>query len=435
MKSRDQTFQPALNPTLAQHTFEEDRVKMALTAFGLGDKKWELLDAHDQEFGSRRLTFAGFRRRFPTFPVVLDARHVGGLGEEVERRDLFRRPDRVFMTDLYLEAYAKFAGEAGGRPIGLVLPFGGLRGGVVLHDGHFRGGSDWYTYGLADGPPHRVVEPFARLLSYLAGGGWSPGSKVSVALPVAQPRPPLAAAVRPWMVRRLGTGPAIVVLGWLYAVLTSDSPADRVWVRRDHGGERYLHALQEEVASETGLTRDQVKRALVGSRGRGWSPRTGATARLHSWSFHRRRREAGPPSWPRSQFRRVVRGAEGGSSRHLRRRGTGAAPARSGAARSARPSRPLGGWQRVRPAARTCRRTASGRSATTAWPEFSSSSSTSTSVKSRRHASHMPSICTSSPAASSGSAVFCPRHAGCRTSLRSPLPASRSTSAPRTAAR
>ncbi len=263
MKSRDQTFQSSLNPTLAQDRFEEERVKMALHAFGLSEKKWELLDAHEQEFGSRRLTFAGFRRHFPTFPVVLDARHVGGLGEEVERRDLFRRPAKVFMTDLYLEAYAKLADEAGDRPVGLVLPFGGLRGGVVLHDGAFRSGSDWYTYGLADGPPHRVAaEPFARLLSYLAGGGWSPGSKVPVALPVAQSRPELAAAVKPWMVRRLGTGPAIVVLGWLYAVLASDSPADRVWVRRAEGGGRYVAASQEEIASNTELSDDQVKRGL-----------------------------------------------------------------------------------------------------------------------------------------------------------------------------
>lgn len=263
MKSRDQTFQSALNPTLAQHAFEEERVKMALDAFGLSEKKWELLDAHERELGARRLTFNGFRRHFPTFPIVLDARHVGGISKEVERRDLFRRPDRVFMTDLYLEAHAKLADEAGDRPVGLVLPFGRLRGGVVLHNGAFRGGSDWYTYGLTDGPPHRVaVESFARLLTYLSGGCWSPIPKVPVVLPVAQPRPELAAAVQPWMVRRLGTGPAIVVLGWLYAVLASDSPADRTWVCRAHGGEPYVHASQGEVASSTGLSGDQVKRAL-----------------------------------------------------------------------------------------------------------------------------------------------------------------------------
>ncbi|WP_439627000.1 hypothetical protein [Gemmata sp.] len=262
MKSRDQTFQSALSPTLAQHHFEEGRVKMVLDAFGLADKKWDLLDAHEQEFGSRRLTFAGFRQLFPTFPVVLDARHVGGLVDAVERRDLFRRPGKVFMTDLYLEAYATHADEAGDRPVALVLPFGRLRGGVVLHDGAFRSGSDWYTYGLADGPPHRVVvEPFARLLSHLSGGDWSPGSEVPVALPVAQPRPPLAAAVQPWMVRRLGTGPAIA-LGWLYAVLASDAPRDRSWVRRSAGGGRYVAASQEEIASETGLSRDQVKSGM-----------------------------------------------------------------------------------------------------------------------------------------------------------------------------
>jgi hypothetical protein len=64
------------------------------------------------------------------------------------------------------------------------------------------------------------------------------------------------------MVRRLGTGPQVVVLGWLYAVLASDSPAARMWVRRAQGGERYVHASREEVAASTGLSGDQVKRAL-----------------------------------------------------------------------------------------------------------------------------------------------------------------------------
>jgi hypothetical protein len=262
MKSREQVFQPALNPAFAQHRFEEERVKTILEAFGLADEKWELLDAHDQEFGTRLLTFTGFRRRFPTFPVVLDARHVGGLEESVERRDLFRRPGRVFMTDLYLEAYARLADEARDRPIGLLLPFGRLRGGVVLHNGAFRSGSDWYTYGLDDGPPHRVVvESFPRLLSYLVGGGWSPKSNAPVVLPVAQRGRRLAAAVEPWMVERLGTGPAIL-LGWFYHVLTSDNADDRGWVHRDPGEERYAHASQEDIATATGLSSAQVKRAL-----------------------------------------------------------------------------------------------------------------------------------------------------------------------------
>src|SRR6185437_9611029 len=108
--------------------------------FELTGAKWELLDAHLAETGTRRLTFAGFRLRFPTFPVVLAASYVGGVGHRVDLVDLFRRPDRLFLTDLYLEAFAQLSEAAGDRPVGLVIPFGGYRGGVALHNGDFDTG-------------------------------------------------------------------------------------------------------------------------------------------------------------------------------------------------------------------------------------------------------------------------------------------------------
>lgn len=254
---------PEVDATPAQSRFEEERVKMLLGAFGLGDLKWELLDAHAAAFRTRRLTFTGLRTRVPDLPVLLEARHVGRVGGRVRPADLFRKFARTFLTDLYLEVYARHAEEAGDRPVGLVVPFDGFRSGIVVHNGAFHSGPDWQTHEFAgDDPPHQViVEPYAAFLRYVSRGGWTPGSKSGAQLPTAKPEP--AAAVAPWMVQLLGSGPAVIVLWWLYAVLASDAARDRKWVRRTEDGERYVAATREEIAAATGLSPDAVKRGLT----------------------------------------------------------------------------------------------------------------------------------------------------------------------------
>jgi hypothetical protein len=263
MSTRDETFQPSTHPTRHQAAFEETRVLMLLTAFGLVDLKWELLNAHAAEFGTRRLTFAGFRRRFPTFPVLLDARYVGRLCERIALADLFRRFGRLFIHDLYLEAYARHEEVAAGRPVALVIPFDGLRSGLVLHNGAFRAGGTRVVHETAgNAPPHRLAaEPYSAVLKYLAAGSWSPDGPAPATLPVAQ-HTPLAAAVAPWMVRWLGSGPAVLILGWLHAVLDAETPAGRKWVRRGDQCDRFVRASQDEIAAETGLSGAAVKRGL-----------------------------------------------------------------------------------------------------------------------------------------------------------------------------
>src|SRR4051812_26982186 len=123
MKTSDQVLRPGTNPPPFQTRFEEDRVEMLLRAFNLTEAKWSLLDAHKHEYGTRRLTLAGFRRMFPTFPLALDARYEGGVGERLTIRDLFRRFRLTFLCDVYTEAFARLGEEAGHRPVGLVLPF------------------------------------------------------------------------------------------------------------------------------------------------------------------------------------------------------------------------------------------------------------------------------------------------------------------------
>ncbi|QDU20985.1 hypothetical protein ETAA1_29480 [Urbifossiella limnaea] len=239
---------------------------MVLESFGLSNKKWELLDAHERECNTRTLTFAGFRRRFSTFPVVLDARHVGRLSDRVELADLFRRPDRLFLTDLYAEALARHGDEAGGRPVGLVVPFGGYRGGVVIHNGAVDTGGVRLQYPIpGDAPPHRLTaEPFHQLLAYLAAGGWCPDGPGGDDLPTARPDPAgVTAVVSPWMAQRLGTGPAFALYVWLAGLMGSASARHRDFIRRGKNGVRYLAATREELTVASGLPPDAVKRGLA----------------------------------------------------------------------------------------------------------------------------------------------------------------------------
>jgi DNA-binding transcriptional ArsR family regulator len=258
---------PEVETSPAQFRFEEARVRMALEAFDLGGERWGLLDDHEARFGVRRLTFAGLRGRFPTFPVVLEARYVGRVGERVRPSDLLRRFGGTFLSDYYLGAYARHAGEAGPRAVGLVVPFDGYRSGVVVHNGDFESAGTRIVHRPAGGvEPHRITaEPYDGFLRHVSRGGWTPAGG-SGAPATAGPAPEPAAQVAAWMVRRLGSGPAVIVLGWVQGVLAGGTyPA---FVRRAVG-RACVAATREEIAGQTGLSPDAVKRALEALRREG----------------------------------------------------------------------------------------------------------------------------------------------------------------------
>jgi hypothetical protein len=260
----------AADPGPAATRFEDDRVRMTLAAFGLAALRFELLDAHAERHGRRRLTFAGLRGRLPTFPALLEARHVGGASSEVRRADLFRLFDRSSLEDRYLEVFARHADEAGGRPVGLVLPFGGLRSGLVIHNADFETGGDRLTHPVSTGAaPHRLTaEPFKQFLRFLAAGGWYPDAPAARKCGV-ESAPALEAKVASWMMERLGTGPAACVLGFLRAVLDSPQPQHRAWVRRLEGGERCVCMPQEDMAAAFGMPPAVLKRGLSRLREQG----------------------------------------------------------------------------------------------------------------------------------------------------------------------
>lgn len=255
---------------LRQEHFEDGRVRIVLRHLGLAASEPALRRRHRETWGGPgRLTFEGFREAYPTFPVVLEAFALSSVGS-LRAAHLFRVFERTSLLDRYLEAYTRREQEAGGRPIGLVIPFGGYRGGVIIHDGDLDVRGTRLVHDVpGDVAPHRVtVEPFVRFVRHLARGGWTPGTPLRSVLPTQGRRAPRGYAVRPWMNRALGCGPAKDVLAFLFSVLRSRSGYRRRFLRRE-AGERLVVIDYEGLASQTGLSVTQVKRGLEGLRERG----------------------------------------------------------------------------------------------------------------------------------------------------------------------
>ena len=265
MKSRNQILRHETDPTREQTVFEEQRVKMILNVFKLTEFKWKLLDAEHALTDTRRLTFSRFREMFPTFPVVLDARYFSRIAERVQLVELFRRPHRLFMTDLYLETFARNEAEAAERPIGLVIPFDAYRGGIVVHNGSFGTGGVQLQFDIpGNAPPYRLrAEPFHGFLQYLAVAGWSPTIAGTCGLPTARPEAQTVFGhVAPWMSKQLGTGPGFALFVWLTGILNSASARYKPYIRIGKNGMRYLASSQDELAELTGLSPDALKRGL-----------------------------------------------------------------------------------------------------------------------------------------------------------------------------
>src|SRR5262245_6053714 len=210
---------------------------MVLDRFGLRGRLGDLRREGQRETGAPCVTFSALRRVFPTFPVLLEARYRGGVAQHLSPAVLLRRFEATFLVHDYLGTFARLAGEALGRPVGLVVPFGGYRGGVVVHNGELDTRGTRVVHDLAgDVPPHRLTaEPFHGLLRYLAADSWDPESGAAAWLPRQGPRvvgPGLPAG----LVRRVGPGPALVVLAWLLGALETKGGYARRFVRRRDGG-------------------------------------------------------------------------------------------------------------------------------------------------------------------------------------------------------
>lgn len=270
--------EPVTALTRWQMHFEEERVKMILKEFKLMRCLHDLLDHCEECHGDRRLTFESFYHRYPTFPILLAVQCRARVSEHCGPAILFRSFEETFLYETYLEWFGRAQEESRGRPIGVIVPFDGYRGGMLIHNAgdamiqrfvQCETRQAKMTYDIAgDHPPHRLtVESFPGVIKYLARGNWTPKSDFPEAGLIQQPQLKRTTTISPCMVESVGTGPALVILAWLLRVLHSSSAYDRLHVHRTSEAHRCVVATHEEIAAGTGLSPRKVKRGLAVLRG------------------------------------------------------------------------------------------------------------------------------------------------------------------------
>lgn len=258
-----------LEPHPKQIAFEAERVRIVLDRFGLSARIPEMMRQFQEKWGMSWLTFEAFCEFFPSFPLLLEAHSFFRVAENCRPARIFQSFDETFFIRRYLDVYARGQEEANGRPIGMVFPFDGYEGGLVMHNGRFGTVGTKMVHDVADNaPPHRVVvEPFIALISYLARGEWTPGKPLSAPPRVQKPQK-RGMGIHPWIIRLLGPGRDAVVLDFFLKVLASRSGLDRLLIRV-HDGIRLVAISQRDLAERTGLAEWQVKRAVGALRRRG----------------------------------------------------------------------------------------------------------------------------------------------------------------------
>jgi hypothetical protein len=263
----DNPFVPTIGradePHPKQIAFEHRQVRLVLGKFGLSDQIPPLMQRFEKKWGKRWLTFESFFEVFHTFPIILEAHSFYRVAAECSLVVMLRDFANTFVFRRYIEVYARGQEEAEGRPIGMVFPYGGFQGGLLVHNGNFDTGGFKCSFDVPrDQPSWRVIiEPFVAFVEHLACGGWKPDSPMPRSSRNQRPRARSGSFVPPWIARLLGVGVDTLVLGWLLRVLCSRSAFCRQFVRRI-GSERSVALTYENLGLEIGVPAGRVKDAL-----------------------------------------------------------------------------------------------------------------------------------------------------------------------------
>jgi hypothetical protein len=271
-------------PHPAQLRFEAKRVEMVLRKFKLTKVIPELIQDDYDYWGVKRLNFESFHRRFPTFPFMMEGQSFYRTSEQrsVSLKGLFLAFHKSFIYKRYmvlLERYRAFSSPKGaafvqvvpkesrGLPLAMPFPFVGIRGGLVLHncDQALTTGFHLYYEYYNEKKVQRSlwVEGFLGWLDAVAKLGWTPESPPPTKLRRRRPVVHRGAIIRPWMVRICGGfGPETYLLGIFLRFLRPGANKYERSCRIYRMDNVWLFCTIDALARATGLSKDQVKRAL-----------------------------------------------------------------------------------------------------------------------------------------------------------------------------
>jgi len=253
-----------------QLAFENRSVRVVLERFDLSQHASELIQRFRDKWGQPRLTFESFFEEFPTFPLLLEAHSFYGVAAKARPAALFRSFDETFFLRRYLDVHARAQAEGDSRPVGMVMPFDGYQGGMVIHDGSFPTPGTKLIHELADGvlPARVTVEPFISLTNHLVRKGWTPDTRL-VARKNNSDAPKRSSSLFPaWLVAWIGTGPDMIIFSFLLRVLRCARSSDGQLIRVN-GNHRFVVIDQEDLADRAGLSPRQVARGVQSLKSHG----------------------------------------------------------------------------------------------------------------------------------------------------------------------
>lgn len=160
--------------------FDRKCLDRLTAAFRMRPKYVRALDAASRRETGDRMTLPWFTDAV-SFPLRL---HAG-------RRTKFHKTDAALLSNVFRafkdapfvrDYEAAYADAPDGVPVGLVFPFKGVRGGLVLHNAeglHFTALVGTALVHRGDSPrrpPTMILQPYAALLDglYAGGEGWRP---------------------------------------------------------------------------------------------------------------------------------------------------------------------------------------------------------------------------------------------------------------------
>lgn len=211
----------------------------------------------------RRLTFEGFRSTFWSMPIHLNYENLYKLINHTSCRPgkVLTKPQRTIAAEKYEECLLDASSENRGRPVGMIFPYDRIRGGLIMHNADFllkRANNDCQVRWNVNGQP-RCIERYASVLRYLHDCGWQSDieEKTDRALPFS-----------PIQLMQIVSDPSALRIMLFLNELSSQSPtiskdlaaASAEILREQH--RRWICVKQKDIALKTGLTHDQVKRAV-----------------------------------------------------------------------------------------------------------------------------------------------------------------------------
>ena len=266
-------------------SYERQRVQLLLKALGLKDHSTPVWLEHERLTGRKGLSFESFNNCFPTFPWTMAVTYVYSTWNDSTAN--LRYWTESFWNSSFWDSYISFRQAQNQRepdhltrrPLAMVFPYQGIRGGLVLHNSDPQT-KDWHfafhepdAYDDESVTRQFVVERYACWLAVVAKSGWSPESKTVCKPPLAVPTKPEqgGATIFPWIVKLLGIGPAALLFSWICRILIPDvaTPYAQRFLSR-YEGLRCIRATQEVVAGELGITPRQVRTALAALRNKGF---------------------------------------------------------------------------------------------------------------------------------------------------------------------